>query len=135
MSTSPVALTRRWPPAGHDQLPLLLASLAVAVGSFLPWVVVGQLQVAGWRGGGLWTFYAATVGVAGALVPRRALAAGSALVAGGLATGIGCWQVLHLAVRVGFEGWHPGLGLVAVIVGGVISLRSAWRLAPGLRTG
>jgi hypothetical protein len=135
MAAPTVAVTRRWPPAGPDQLPLLLASVAVAVGSFLPWVVVGDLELSGWHGGGLWTFYAATLGIAGGLVPSRALAATSALASGLVAAGIGCWQVLHLAARVGFEGWHPGLGLVAVILGGVIALRSAWRLGAELRTG
>lgn len=135
MATPTVTAPRRWPPAGRDQLPLLLSSLAVAVGSFLPWVVVGDLQMSGWHGGGVWTFYAATLGLGGALVRRPGLAAASALVAGSVALGIGCWQVLHLAGRVGFTGWHPGLGLLAVIVGGVIALRSAWRLGAELRPG
>lgn len=128
MATTTVAVTRRWPPAGKDQLPLLVSSLAVAVGSFMPWIVVGGLGVSGWRGGGVWTFYAATVGIGGALVRRRGLAAASALAAGLVAVGVGGWQVLHLASRVGFDGWSPGLGLMAVILGGVIALRSAWRL-------
>lgn len=123
----------RWPYAGADQLPLLLASLAIAVGSFLPWIVVDDLQMSGVHGGGLWTFYAASFGIAGALVRRRRLAAVSGAVAGAVALGIGIWQVLHLAGQVGFEGWHPGLGLLAVVLGGVIALRSAWRLA-GLRS-
>lgn len=116
-------------------MPLLFASLAIAVGSFMPWVVVGGLQAYGWQGAGTWTFYGATVGIGGALVRRRGWAAASALVAGMAAVAIGCWQVLHLAARVGFEGWHPGLGLVVVIVGGVIALRSAWRLGVALPTG
>jgi hypothetical protein len=135
MATPTVAVTRRWPPAGRDQLPLLVSSLAVAVGSFMPWIVVGGLGVSGWRGGGAWTFYAATVGIGGALVRRRGLAAASALVAGGVAVGVGCWQVLHLASRVGFDGWTPGVGLMAVILGGVIALRSAWRLGLEPRPG
>lgn len=121
--------SERWPYAGADQLPLLLASLAIGVGSFLPWVVVGDLQMRGVNGAGLWTFYAASLGLAGALVRRPALAALSAAVAGVVSVGIGVWQILHLATKVGFEGWHPGLGLLAVILGGVIASRSAWRLA------
>lgn len=121
--------SRRWPYAGPDQLPLLLSSLAITVGSFLPWVVVGHdLQVSGFRGGGLWTFYGASVGIAGALVRRRRPAAASAAVAGTVAVALATWQVLHLVSQAGFDGWRPGLGLVVVAVGGTIALRSAWRL-------
>lgn len=122
---------QRWPYAGPDQLPLLLSSLAIIVGSFLPWVVVGSgLQVSGFRGAGLWTFYAASLGLAGALVRRRRLAATSAAVAGVVAVALTAWQILHLVAQVGFDGWRPGLGLLMVAIGGVIALRSAWRLAP-----
>lgn len=131
MATRPAAAPRRWPPVGQDQLPLLLASAAVAVGSFMPWVIVGEVEMTGFRGGGAWTFYAGTLGIAGALVPRRGPAVVSALAAGLVAAGIGGWQVVHLAGQVGFQGWHPGIGLVAVILGGIIALRSAWRLAAG----
>lgn len=119
----------RWPYAGPDQLPLLLASLAVAVGSFLPWVMVGGLSMSGGHGPGLWTFYAASLGLAGALIRHRRLAVASATAAGSVAVGIAVWQVLHLVGRIGFQGWHPGVGLVIVLLGGIIALRSAWRLA------
>lgn len=128
MTAQTVTVARRWPYAGSDQLPLLLSSLAITVGSFLPWVVVGDLQMAGYHGGGLWTFYCASLGIAGALVRRRQLAATSAAVAGAAAVGIGAWQVVRLVRRLGLTGWHPGVGLAIVIVGGVIALRSAWRL-------
>lgn len=125
---------QRWPYAGPDQLPLLISSLAITVGSFLPWVVIGSgLQVSGVRGAGLWTFYGASLGIAGALVRRRRLAAASATVAGAVAVALTTWQVLHLVAQVGFNGWRPGLGLVVVAIGGVIALRSAWRL--GTATG
>lgn len=121
--------SRRWPYAGPDQLPLLLSSLAITVGSFLPWVVIGSgFQMSGFRGGGLWTFYAASLGIAGSLVRSRQLAAGSAVVAGAAAVGLAAWQVAHLVSQVGFDGWRPGLGLVVVLIGGIIALRSAWRL-------
>lgn len=127
-----MATKRGWPYAGPDQLPLLLSSLAVTVGSFLPWVVIGGgLQVSGFRGAGLWTFYAGSLGIAGALVRHRRLAAGSAAVGGAVAVGLAVWQVLHLVTRVGFDGWRPGLGLLLVAIGGVIALRSAWRLGTG----
>jgi hypothetical protein len=118
----------RWPYAGADQLPLLLASLAMMVGSFMPWVMVGGMAMAGVNGAGLWTLYGASLGLAGALVRQRRLAAVSAAAAGALAVGLGGWQVVHLVGKVGLDGWHPGIGLVAVLIGGIIALRSAWRL-------
>lgn len=129
MATQTVTVARRWPYVGSDQLPLLLSSLVIAVGSFLPWIVVGDLQMSGYHGGGLWTFYGATLGIAGALVRRRQLAVASAAAAGATAVGIAAWQVVRLLRRAGFGGWHPGIGLVLVLVAGVIALRSAWRLA------
>lgn len=97
----------------------------VAVGSFLPWVDTAFGTVAGSRGAGLWTFYAAMLGLAGALVSRRTLAGAQAAVLGAAAVILPAWQASHLILLVGFQGWAPGPGLVLTFGGGVLALTAA----------
>lgn len=104
---------------------LLGASAMVAFGAFLPWVQTAVGSVAGVRGAGLWTFYAAALGLAGALVPWRRLSAAQGAVLGLVALGLGLWQVVHLYRLVGLQGWMPGPGLVLTIGGGVLALVAA----------
>jgi hypothetical protein len=122
---------RRWPRAGRGQRPLLGAAAMVALGALLPWVYTGVGAVSGARGAGLWAFYAATLGLAGALVSSRAVAAVQAAVLAVVAVGLAGWQVLHLWSLVGMQGWFPGPGLVLTLGGGVLAGAAARSLFLG----
>jgi len=122
---------RRWPRAGRGQRPLLGASAMVALGAFLPWVYTGLGPVSGARGAGLYVFYAATLGVAGALVSLRWVAVVQAALLAGAAVGLAVWQVVHLVTLVGFAGWVPGPGLVLVLGGGLLAGKAALSLYRG----
>lgn len=100
----------------------------VALGSFLPWIDTAVGSVSGARGAGLWTFYAAMLGLAGALVPVRRVAAVQAAVFAAVAVVVPLWQVLHLLTLVGTDGWVPGPGLVLVLGGGVLGATAAAQL-------
>ncbi len=101
------------------------------LGAFLPWVYTGVGAVSGARGAGLWVFYAATLGLAGALVPFRRLAALQATVLAVAAVGLASWQVVHLVSLVGLQGWLPGPGLVLTLGGGVVAAAAARSLFSG----
>lgn len=96
-----------------------------SVGAFLPWIYTGVGAVSGARGAGLWVFYAATLGLAGALVPFRRIAALQATVLAVAALGLAVWQVVHLVSLVGVQGWLPGPGLVLTLGGGVLAAVAA----------
>ncbi len=100
----------------------------VMVGSFLPWIDTAVGSVSGARGAGLWTFYAAMLGLAGALLPYLRVAAVQAGILALVAVGLPLWQVVHLVGLVGLEGWAPGTGLVLTFGGGVLAAVSAWGL-------
>ena len=101
----------------------------VLLGAWLPWIYTGLGSVAGVRGAGLWTMYAAVLGIAGAIIrkPRLAAVHAAALAVGAVA--LPAWQVVHLRSLVGFAGWMPGPGLVLTLGGGVLAAtaaRSLW---------
>ena len=100
----------------------------VLFGSFLPWIDTAVGSISGARGAGLWTFYAAMLGLAGALVPARRVAAVQATIFAAVALLVPAWQVVHLLDLVGTEGWLPGPGLVLVIGGGVLAATAAVQL-------
>jgi hypothetical protein len=127
-STKPGTQRRRLMP-GQGQM--LWASAMIAVGSFLPWISTGFGNIAGTtgQGAGYWTFIAATLGIAGALMPWRTVAMVHAGIVAAVATLLPAWQVLHLMSLVGFAGWMPGIGLVLVFFGGLFLARAAWTLA------
>ncbi|MCX6464208.1 MAG: hypothetical protein NTW05_11545 [Pseudonocardiales bacterium] len=114
---------------------LLVAALLILVGAFLPWLATGAGNVSGVRGAGLWTMYAAVLGVAGALVRSPRSAAIHAAVLAVVALVLPLWQVVHLVGLVGFAGWIPGPGLVMTAGGGVLAASAAHTLfrasAPG----
>jgi hypothetical protein len=97
----------------------------VLLGAWLPWVYTGMGSVAGVRGAGLWTMYAAVLGIAGAIIKRPRLAAGHAAALAVVAIALAVWQVVHLLSLVGFSGWMPGPGLVLTLGGGVLAATSA----------
>lgn len=100
----------------------------VVLGSFMPWVDTAVGSVSGARGAGLWTFYAAMLGLAAALIPSRRVAAVQAAVFAAVAVVLPLWQVLRLLRLVGTEGWSPGPGLVLVFGGGVLAATAAVQL-------
>ncbi len=112
---------------------LLIATLVVVLGSFMPWVSTAVGNVPGYRGGGLWTFYAAMLGFTGALVPWPRVAVVQAGVLALVAVVLPLWQVVHLLTLVGTGGWVPGIGLMLVFGGGVTAGVAAWRLGTSLR--
>lgn len=107
---------------------LLGAALMVLVGAWLPWIYTGLGSVAGVRGAGLWTMYAAVLGLAGALIKRQRLAAVHAGALAVIAVALPAWQLAHLLSLVGFSGWMPGPGLVLTLGGGVLAGTAAWTL-------
>lgn len=100
----------------------------VLFGSFLPWIDTAVGSVSGARGGGLWTAYAAMLGLAAALIPLRRVAAVQAVIFAGVALLVPAWQVVHLLSLVGLAGWVPGPGLVLVVGGGVLAATAAIQL-------
>lgn len=125
----------RWPYAGAGQKPLLLASVLMIVGSFLPWVMTPLGNLAGSSGPGLYTLYLACIGISGALVRRPRLALVQALLTGIGGAGIALWQivvVVQLSIRT--DAWGtliPGVGLVFVLASGLLALVAARRLQRG----
>ncbi len=119
--------TRR--PAVPGRRQLLGAVAMVALGSMLPWLVTGLGSISGLRGAGLWTFYAAMLGLAGALVPHRTLALVQGSVLALAAIALPVWQVVHVVSLVGTGGWWPGPGLVLVFAGGVLAAVGVRRMA------
>lgn len=108
---------------------LLGAALMVLLGAWLPWLYTGLGSIAGVRGAGLWTMYAAVLGLAGAIIRRRRLAALHAGALAVVAVALPLWQVVHLMSLVGLAGWMPGPGLVLTLGGGVLAAtaaRSLW---------
>jgi len=93
----------------------------ILLGAFLPWVSTAAGNVVGVRGAGLWTMYAAVLGVAGAIIRSHGLAAVHAGLLAVVATVLPLWQVVHLVSMVGFAGWLPGAGLVLTFGGGVLA--------------
>lgn len=120
----------RWPYAGPGQKHLLLASLAIGIGSFLPWVDTVAGSFTGLAGPGVWTLYAAVLGLAGAMLRRPRVAAAHAAVTGVVAIAMPAWQGLRLLELCPGGACAPGLGLLVVAVAGVTALLQApgmWR--------
>lgn len=107
---------------------LLIATLMVVLGSFLPWVSTALGNISGSRGAGLWTFYAAMLGLTGAFVPWPRVAQVQAWIVAVVAVSLPVWQLVHLYLLVGFGGWLPGMGLLLVVAGGVLAARAALRM-------
>lgn len=120
-AATPTTRARTWPPAHRAQLPLLLASFGVIIGSFLPWVVTGFGTYHGVAGAGLWTFYAGIFGVAGGLIPSRRIARVHGVAVTAAAIALPVWQVARLLGAVRTEGWQPGFGLFVVVLGGLVT--------------
>lgn len=101
---------------------LLLASVLLILGGWLPWLYTGVGPVSGIRGAGLWIFYAGLLALAGALLPGRfsMLALVQAVIVAVPAIVLPVWQLLRVLSLVGTQGWLPGPGLVMTFAGGVL---------------
>ena len=109
----------------------------VLIGAWMPWLYTGLGTVVGIRGAGLWTMYAAVLGIAGVIIRRPRWVAVHAAVLAVVATGLATWQVVHLLSLVGFAGWTPGPGLVLTFGGGVLAAtvaRTQWMQASQARS-
>jgi hypothetical protein len=122
---------RRTPVPGRGKL--LGAVAMVVFGSFMPWLDTLAGQVSGAGGAGLWTFYAAMLGLAGALVPIHVLRVVQASILAVVAIALPVWQVIHMLRLVGTSGWLPGPGLVLVLGGGVLAAVAVRQLATAPR--
>lgn len=130
----------RWPRAGLPQRPLAAAAAVALVAAFMPWVSTRVGSFSGLAGPGIWTFYAASLGVGGALVGSRRGAALLAAVFAAAAIGLPAWQAARLLERglgLGGDGWVPGMGMVLTVAAGVVALRAALALSrsPGEAAG
>lgn len=105
-----------------------LAVAMVMFGSFMPWVSTALGNLSGARGPGLWTFYAAMLGLAGALLPLRRLGALQAAIMAAVAVALPVWQLVRVFNAVGMGGWMPGPGMVLVLGGGVLAGVAALQL-------
>lgn len=97
----------------------------ILVGAFLPWLYTPLGTVTGLRGPGLWTMYAAFIGIAGAILRSPRLAGGHAAVMAAAAILLPLWQLAHLISKVGFGGWMPGVGLVMTLGAGALAATAA----------
>lgn len=102
-----------------------LAVVLVLVGSFLPWLFTGLGSISGARGPGLWTAYAAFLGLAALFMPWRRVAGVHAGLLAVVALVIPVWQLVHVIGLPGSGGWYPGPGLVVVVAGGVVAAAAA----------
>lgn len=93
----------------------------VLIGAFLPWIYTPVGTATGLRGAGLWTMYAAFLGVAGAIIRSPRLAGIHAAALAVVAVALPVWQLIHLITKVGFGGWMPGVGLVMTLGAGVLA--------------
>lgn len=130
MSSPAEGATTGRPRAGvHPQRKRLgIAVLMVVLGSFLPWLDTAVGSISGARGPGLWTFYAAMIGLAGALVPRPRIAGIQAALMAVVCVLLPLWQLQRAISLLGMEGWLPGPGIVLVLGGGVLAASAARRL-------
>lgn len=106
-----------------------LAVLMAAIGSFLPWIDTALGAVSGARGPGLWTFYAAALGLTGALIPLRRIGGIQAAIMAVVCVVLPVWQLTRALSLLGTDGgWFPGPGLLLVFGGGVLAGSAAWQL-------
>jgi hypothetical protein len=101
----------------------------LAVASFLPWVDTAFGSFSGMAGAGLYTFYAAVLGIAGGLMPWRRLALGHAVLVTATAVLLPAWQISSLVGRGLGGGWVPGTGILLALASGSLAARATWHLA------
>ncbi|WP_435770315.1 hypothetical protein [Nocardioides sp. SYSU DS0651] len=120
--------TRTRTPVHPGRKRLGLATAMVMFGSFLPWLHTPVGNLSGGGGPGLWTFYAAMLGLGGAIIPLHRLGGVQAAVLAAVAVVLPVWQLVRVLDLVGTSGWLPGPGIVLVLGGGVLAGSAAVQL-------
>lgn len=123
----------RWPYLGRPQILLLVAALVTMVASFLPWLDTALGSTNGAVVGGLYTFYAGLVALPGALLRRRRVVTGHALVLAVVGIALPAWRLLWALRRLPGLGqaWFPGSGLLLVLISGAVAAFVATTLLRG----
>ncbi|HSJ46801.1 MAG TPA: hypothetical protein VK923_19170 [Euzebyales bacterium] len=113
----------RWPYLGRPQTLLLVAGLVTIVASFLPWLDTAFGSTSGAALGGLYTFYAGLLAVPGAILRRRMVVVGHALVLAVVGTAVPTWRLVWALGRLPGLGqaWLPGPGLLLVLISGGVA--------------
>jgi len=113
----------RWPYLGRPQVLLLIASLVTMVASFLPWLDTAFGSTNGTAVGGLYTFYAGLVALPGALLRRRRVVVGHALILAVVGIAVPSWRLVWALGRLPAlgEAWLPGPGLMLVTISGGVA--------------
>ena len=108
---------------------LLLLSLGVTVGAFMPWLETAVGTYRGFAGPGQYLFYAGVLGLGAGLVPVKSLAVLQGAVVSSAAIFLPLWQAAKLFSKVGFDGWAPGTGMMLVLGCGIMAARTTISMA------
>ncbi len=124
----------RWP--YHPGQPsLLAASVAIFLGSALPWALVLGRFLWGSAGALTWTLSGGLLILAASLVRRRWLALASALGGGGIGAFFAVWQTGRIFDRCGLSfDCVPGPGLGLLLGGGGLAIYWVARAALAWRS-
>ncbi len=117
----------RWPYLGRPQVLLLVAGLITMVASFLPWLDTAFGSTNGAAVGGLTTFCAGLIAVPGAILRRRLVVVGHALVLAIIGIAVPAWRLVWALDRLPALGqaWLPGSGLLLVLISGGVAAYAA----------
>lgn len=113
----------RWPYLGRPQVLLLIAGLITMIASFLPWLDTAFGGTNGAAVGGLYTFCAGLIALPGAMLRRRGVVVGHALVLAVVGIAVPVWRLvwaLSLLPGLG-QAWLPGSGLLLVLISGGVA--------------
>lgn len=121
----PPTSTRSHPAARRR---LRIASLAVLIGSVLPWVDTAAGNFLGVQGAGLWTLSAGGIGLAGSMLPQHRLVIAHAAVLALVATLFSVAQVMRLVDVCSAGGCVPGVGLGLTLFGGALASSALFAL-------
>jgi hypothetical protein len=127
----------RWPYLGRPQVLLLVAALVTMVASFLPWLTTGLGNASGAASGGMLTFYAGALGLAGVFWRHPRVVAGHVLALAVVNIAVPAWR-LAWALRTlpGFgQAWIPGPGVLLVLISGVAAAIVLVQLRPLMAQG
>ena len=114
---------------------MLAASVAIFLGSALPWALVLGRFLWGSAAALTWTLSGGLLALAASLVRRRLLALASALGGGGIAVVFALWQTARIFDRCGLTfDCVPGPGLGLLLGGGGLAVYWAARAALAWRS-
>lgn len=122
---------RKRRPLAPGQGKLLIASVLLMVGAFMPWLQTGLSSPK--HPHFLWLFVLGFIALSGGLVPSRRIAYWHAVATAVIGLGLTAWYVWYLVTeiiaRVGFSGWMIGPGLVLTAGAGGVAIAAARTLA------